>query len=31
MKYIKKENTQLNIIQTTLIYFYNENLREMWS
>lgn len=29
MKYIKKENTQLNAIQTTLTYFYYENLREM--
>lgn len=31
MKYIKKENIQLKAIQTTLIYFCNENLREMWS
>lgn len=31
IKYIKKENTQLKVIQTTLIFFYNENLGEMWS
>lgn len=31
MKYIKKENTQLNAIQTNLICFCNENLREMLS
>lgn len=30
MKYMKKESTLLNAIQATLIYFYNENLREIW-